>query len=171
MNTVPESSLPAGMVQLGAGSRFQETLYGLLEEVAILQGMPRRDLEALGKFLLAYSAKSGTVLFEEGHKSNFMCFLVKGTLQVDKERNLYEKRPLARILAGKSVGEMSMVDNMPHSATVKAEGDVTLLLMTRLGLERLREDHPRIAYDLMVKIAQILSFRLRQASGQLIDYL
>lgn len=166
-----QSAMPAGMDQMGYGSGFQDTLCNLLDDVTVLQGMPYTDLKVVSGYVHAYNAKRGTVLYEEGKKSDFMCFLVDGELRVEKECGQDETRYLTTIRAGKSVGEMSLIDNSSHSATVMADSDVVLLVLTRFSLERLREDHPRIAFDLLWKVAQVLSFRLRQTSGQLIDYL
>ncbi len=165
------TGLPKGLEQLGFGSQFHDTLCRLLEEVAILRDLSRQEIEQIARHTHAYSAHTGVILFEEGKKSNYICFLVKGQLTVDKERNLTERRPLTTIRPGRSVGEMSMIDGMPHSATVTTATDVELIVLTRHGLQRLQEEHPRTAYNVLWKIAETLSFRLRQTTGQLVDYL
>lgn len=143
----------------------------ILDEVPLLQDLPYQDLATLADYMRAYRADPGTVLFAEGKHSDVMYFLVEGSLSVLKESEQGESRRLATIQRGKSVGEMSLIDHSPHSATVLCEKRAVLLQLSREGMTRLRDEHPRLAFDLLLKVAQLLSFRLRHTSGQLVDYL
>lgn len=143
----------------------------LLDELVLLRGMPYHDLNILGKYLQAYRVEAGVVLFQEGERNDTICFVVSGNLTIFKESEQGDRRHLATIRAGKCVGEMSLIDHSPPSATVVTEDTTTLLILTKQNIERLRDEHPRLAFDLLLKIAQLLSFRLRHTTGQLIDYL
>lgn len=143
----------------------------LLDEVVLLQDMPYQDLSTLGRYFQVYRAKAGVILFKEGERHDILCFLAQGELAVFKEGENGESRQLTTIRTGKSVGEMSFIDNSPPSATVVSEVESILLVLTRHDMERLKDEHPRLAFTLLLKVAQLLSFRLRHTTGKLIDYL
>lgn len=171
MTSQTSGDLPKGLEQIGTGASFRNHLCVMLEKIAVLRDMNRKDLEKMTDYMQAYSATPGIRIFTEGTKSNFICFLVEGKLDVLKETGDGDVRRLAVIRPGKTVGEMSLIDELPHSASVVTATPTTLAMLTRLSFERLRDEHPRLAFDLLWSIAQMMSHRLRQTSGQLVDFL
>ena len=156
---------------LGAGPKVDEQLCDMLESVQLLRDLNRPDIEALAECAGAYRAPADTVIFHEGQRDPFLCLVVEGRLQVFKEQDTATRRKLATIRAGKVIGEMSLIDGLPHSATVVATEASTLLILTSRGLERLEQTRPRLALRLTWKLARELSQRLRQTSGLLVDHL
>lgn len=138
----------------------------MLENISLLQGFERAEIEKLAQYCRAYKATSGAVIFKEGEKSHFMCLLVAGRVNI-----LKENKQVATIRAGKSMGEMSLIDGFPYSATAISAVDSELVMFTRLQFERLGETNPLVALKLYKAIARLMSLRLRQTTGVLIDYL
>jgi CRP-like cAMP-binding protein len=165
------NALPNGLEQLGYGTAYQETLCELLESIPMFADLPRREVEVLARHMGAYAARPGTVVFPEGGRSPYLCFVATGMLEVLKEQREHDRRRLAVIRPGKAVGEMAFIDKQPHSASVVANTDTTLLLLTARGFEHLSEDSPRLALKLLWRLGELLSHRLRQTSGQLVDFL
>jgi CRP-like cAMP-binding protein len=163
--------LPTGFEQLGYGPSFKSTLCDLLERVQLLSDFPRREIETLAPYVGAYKVAPRTVIFTEGGKNNFLCFLADGVVDVIKQQKDESPRKLATIRPGKAIGEMTFLDHQPHSATVVATSEAVVLLLTETGFQRLSEENPRLALKVMSRIGQLLSHRLRQTSGQLVDYL
>ena len=83
--------------------------------------------------------------------------------------------PVAKVLAtlgpGKTFGEMSLVDGQPRSATAIVREDATLLVMTDRKFRAMCNDFPRLGVKLLLMIASMVSQRLRQTSGQVVDFL
>ncbi len=161
-----------GLEQIGFGDSFKEQLCGMLEEIQLFSDFGRKEIELLANYTQAYRAPKGTTVFSEGRRDSYLCILVEGKLDVLKEVDPdTPPKLLTTVRAGKTVGEMSLIDELPHSATVVTRTEAVLLLLTKYHLERINEDHPRLGLKVLLKIAQLLSHRLRQTSGQLIDYL
>lgn len=165
-------AVPKGLELLGYGSSFKTGIGDMIERLPAFSDMGRADVEILAEVINAYRAPARTVIFEEGKRDPFLCFVVEGRLDILKEAGEdNQQRHLTSVREGKALGEMSIIDSQPHSATVISTTPVVLLMLTRLGLERLGEQHPRVAYRVMTKIAELLSHRLRQTTGQLIERL
>ena len=163
--------LPEGLEQLGYGESYKETLGDMLEQVQLFSHSSRKDIQLIANYVHAYHAPAGIRIIKEGQKEKLMWFIVEGRLDVYKEGDRDTEKKLATIRAGKTVGEMSMIDELPHSASVITASDCTLLLLTKHSFLRLAEEYPRLALNITWKIAQLLSHRLRQTSGILIDHL
>lgn len=170
----PDSDSPLdNLEQLGFGNTFKAKVCEMLESCAMFKQLERYDIEVIAEQMLAYRAGPKTTLLKEGSSNPFMCFLIEGKLAVYKEKGAYdpENTRLATVLPGRSIGEMSLIDGQPHSATVITVDKSTLLVLTRDRLNALSRSHPKTANRLILKIAQLLSNRLRQTSGKLVDYL
>jgi CRP-like cAMP-binding protein len=100
-----------------------------------------------------------------------MCLLLEGRLEVLKGTQGGQAKKITDVTPGKLIGEMSVIDGQPYSATVVASEPSVLVLLSRENLLRICEERPRIGNRLLIKIANMLSQRLRQTTGKLIDHL
>lgn len=115
--------------------------------------------------LITYTA--GTVVLREGEgsRSSHMLLLLQGEVQVDMHgADANEELSLSVLGPGSIIGEMSLLDGAPRSATCTAMSPVTAAALTRKGLEVLIEQHPRTAAKLLMGVAQRLADRLRLLS-------
>ncbi len=166
-----QTTFPEGLEELGFGKAFKQEICSMLEKIQMIQDFSRQEIELLATFVRAYHAPAGTTLFQEGKRDSFLCLVVDGEIDVLKEAGYKNRRKIATIRAGKSIGEMSIIDGQPHSATVITTTEATLLLLTKNKLFQINETHPRLGLRIIWKIAELMSLRLRQTSGILVDYL
>lgn len=110
-------------------------------------------------------APSGTTVIEEGRPSDALYIVLDGTLtaSVAAQRD----QDVGLLGRGTIAGEMSFVDGLPPSATVRAQEDAMLLAIPRGALEsRLRENQP-FAARFYKALAMLLADRLRQGNKRL----
>jgi len=161
--------------QMGEGRGFHANLSDMLEGSDMLRDFSRQDIEQIAHYVSAYEAPKGTVVLREGEKQSYMFILSSGRLDVFKSADNVsageKPKKIATIRQGKSVGEMSLLDGLGHSATAVAAEPVEMLLVTKSQFDQLLEAHPVIGVKLLRRIAALMSLRLRQTSGILIDYL
>lgn len=163
---------PASSLKLiGAGTDFREELCRLIGGIPLLNDMEWSEIEPLADYLQAYQAAKGATVFSEGERGNFMCLLIEGKVDVLKEDRLGVRKVVATVPAGKTLGEMSLIDNELRSASAVVAEPATLVMLTKDNFERLGREHPRLALHFALKLARLLSQRLRQTSGQLVDHL
>lgn len=168
---VDPADIPQGVECIGSGAGDRDKLFDMLEGIQLLSHSSRKDIDVISNYVQAYRAPTGTAIMKEGGKERILWLLSSGVLEVYKECDDEGQKMLATIRAGKSVGEMSLIDEQPHSATVVAAKECTLLLLTKQNFFRMAAEHPRQGMNLTWRLAQMLSHRLRQTSGKLIEYL
>ncbi len=156
---------------MGDGESFRDTLYSMIEAVPMFCELTRSEVQLLANYMRAYEAKKNTVIFKEGDKGMFMCIVSTGRVDILKEGQEREQKKVATVRPGKSMGEMSLLDELPYSATAVAKEDTQLLLLTRMNFERLSTGQPVLCNIVLRQIARLMSLRLRQTTGVLLDYL
>jgi CRP/FNR family transcriptional regulator, cyclic AMP receptor protein len=90
---------------------------------------------------------------------------------VSAETGMDEYSVIATLSRGKSVGEMSIIDNCPRSATLKALTPVRIVTFSRPSFESLLVTHPRVGIKLLKGLARLLGHNLRKTSSRLCDYM
>jgi len=155
-----------GFEQLDVDEGFHKKLCGMLDRMPLLQGLEYSEIEQLARYCSAYKVAKGVRIFREGAKSNFMCLLTDGYVALMKG-----SKQLATVREGKTMGEMSMIDGNPYSATAISAADCRFVLITRTQFGRLADEHPRVAFKLLSAISKLLSIRLRETTDLLVDRL
>ena len=103
--------------------------------------------------------KAGQVLFASGDAGDGCYLLDRGLLRVTVTSSRGEERTIATLGPGAVVGELSMIDGGPRSASVVALSDCSLRFTSREDFGKYMAAHPE-AFQALVAI---LAFRLRQA--------
>jgi CRP/FNR family cyclic AMP-dependent transcriptional regulator len=103
----------------------------------------------------------GDVVIREGEPADFLIFLLEGELLVTT-RQLAQ---IARLGVGEVVGEMSLVDSAPPSATITASGDGLALFLDKKKLMRKLDHDEGFGSRFYRALAVFLADRLREARG------
>lgn len=128
-------------------------------------------IERLAEYLSAYEFQAEQELFNEGDSESYLGIVVDGELRVEKRDGTGARKTLARLPRGSTFGEMSLLDQQPRSAAVVAGSTTQLLILTSKSFKRLIMEQPGLGVQLLLKLAMLLSARLRRTSGQLVDHL
>ena len=100
--------------------------------------------------------KKGETLFEIGDEGDGCYRVDKGALKVSLKSQQAEERIVAVIGAGSIVGDLSMIDGKPRSATVVALTPCDLTFFNRKTFEKFTERHPELYRDLVHMLADRL---------------
>lgn len=158
--------------QLGGGSSYITEIANMLERADMFRDLSRKDVEAFAAYIQAYAAPKGVKVLEEGARESYMFVIAEGKLDIFKQSpGTHEQKKIATVRAGKTIGEMSILDGMPHSATAVVVEPAILLLLTKNNFEQFMLYSPETALKVLRKMAVLMSLRLRQTSGVLIDHL
>lgn len=159
-----------GLEKVSMDSAFRGKLASALAGTRMYGAFSDHDLTRLFDYLEAFRAEKGSAIFVEDEKAGYMCLVVEGLLHIIKESPSGKSKKLTEVGQGQSIGEMSIIDGMPHSATAIAAQATTVAVLTKENLLKLLQDYPQIAGKIFCNIAEYLSRRLRETSGELIAY-
>ncbi len=107
-------------------------------------------------------------LISQGEDNNHLFLVLKGQLEVLQDVEGFKKK-VATLEAGDSIGEVSVFDPGPASATVRAIGEAEVWRITKESLDRLHSTNPKVAYRLVTRITTCLSKRLRLMNDKVVD--
>jgi len=158
---------------LGSGTSFMVEIADMLERADMFRNMSRAEVDAFSRYVQAYTAPVGAEVLIEGARESCMFVVAEGKLDILKKSDGYldESKRIATVRAGKTIGEMSLLDGLPHSATAVVVDAAVLLLVTKTNFDRMLKEQPEVALRIVHRMATLMSLRLRQTSGVLIDYL
>lgn len=129
------------------------------------------EIEKLAEYLQSRHVAKGALVFREGDRDATLFVIAEGKVGVFKAGARKQDHPIATIGMGHTLGEMALIDGQPRSAGAVAVEDLILLAISRADLDRLSNEHPRLAVKLVLKVAKLLSQRLRQTTSNLADRL
>ena len=129
------------------------------------------ELDILARHMNFAEIQRGQHLFVEEDKGDFMCFVVRGLLDVLKKTTAGDYRVITRLGKGNTIGEMSIIDKSPRSASVVARQPSVVIILTKRGFDILTEYYPALGVILLKKIMRLLSFNMRLTTSKLADKL
>lgn len=149
----------------------QEQIAGLITDADIFLGFADSAISILAKYGRLVLAPAGTVIMEEGQIAPMLCLIVEGSVNIIKELDEPTPRVVATLSEGKSLGEMSLMDDLAFSATAKTEEDTRLVIFTKESLDQLALDHPEIHNRVLCGLTRQISDRLRHTTDVLASHL
>jgi CRP-like cAMP-binding protein len=129
----------------------------------VLSGLPERLLSELFEGAVAHKLRDGEVLFRAGDVGDGCYRIRKGLVKVVVASQQGEERIISLLGPDAIVGELSMIDGGPRSASVIAIADCSLSFLSRAKFQTYIEAHPELTSYLMKTLAR----RLRGADDGL----
>ena len=143
----------------------------LILNIPILGTLKDKELMVIEKYLNFIELTPGEIVFEEGDRGDYVCFVVEGSLDVLKKSETGDEILISTLSKGRSIGEMSVIDDLPRSATIKAQTKSTLLTLSRENFDYILAEHSTIGVKIIKGIARLLCLNLRKTSSRLADYM
>lgn len=134
----------------------------------LLANFTPEELSLLSSFGDSRSYEVDQIVIRQGEENDHLYLVLKGRLDVFQDIDGMNKK-VAGLEAGDSMGEVSVFDPGPASATVCANTEAEVWLITRDSLDRLHSANPKVAYRLLSRITTCLSKRLRQMNDKVVD--
>ena len=125
------------------------------------------ELYKLPRNVRTLRVAAGGVIFKEGDPGDGMYVVDKGRVEILLGNPDAEPRVLSRVGPGGIFGEMAILDDMPRSATARAEVDSTLRLIPRDDLLWLLLQSPHLVLALM----RFFTTRMRESNARHVEEL
>jgi len=135
----------------------------LIRRVPLFSTLTQAQAESVADAVIKRRFKRGECIVEQGKKSNMLAIVLAGRARVLTTDGRGREVILATLSPGDYVGEMSLIDNQPHSATVRAEIQTDVLILGRMEFARCLPENSSMAYAVMKGLVQ----RLRHADRKI----
>lgn len=135
----------------------------LLRRVPLFSLLTVAQAEVISGAVIKRRFKRGEPLVEQGQKSDALFILLTGRARVMTSDSRGREVILATLAQGDYLGEMSIIDNEPHSATVRAEVQTDVLMLGRAEFARCLTENASMSLVVMRGLVK----RLRHADRKI----
>ncbi len=135
----------------------------LIRRVPLFSMLTVEQAQTIADGVVKRRYRRGEMIVEQGRKSDALFILLSGRARVITSDARGREVILAVLEAGDYLGEMSLIDNEPHSATVRAEVQTDVLVLGRNEFSVCLPDNSSLSYAIL----RGLVARLRNADRQI----
>jgi len=132
-----------------------------IAQVPMFSACSKKDLQLIGRASDEVSVPAGKTLVEEGSPGHEFFLILEGTASVFRNG-----RRIATLGPGQYFGERALLDRGPRSATVKADTDLTVLVLGQREFAGVLDEVPGLARKLLAAMAT----RLREADTKALGH-
>ncbi|HLI09929.1 MAG TPA: cyclic nucleotide-binding domain-containing protein [Ktedonobacteraceae bacterium] len=131
-----------------------------LKQVPLFAGLSKKELQTLANSSQERIYEPGTTILKQGDTGVGLYIITKGHAKVTQEQDPDRAEVvLNHVGPGDVLGEMALLDDLPRSANVVAEDEVTAVLLPVWEFRTALRNNP----DIAIKLLSVLSHRLRNA--------
>lgn len=135
-----------------------------LPEVAIFTDLTQEQRNALKTRLSAQQLSAGQTLFAQGDPGDALYIVQSGSIEITVRTGPEEEVSVTSLHPGDFLGEMSLFDHAPRSATCRAREHATVLRLDETDFSALIAAEPTAAIRIMYRMLAITAERLDSTS-------
>lgn len=132
-----------------------------LAKVPLFAGLSKKDLAKVAKVSEELEIAGGKKLVDQGRPGHEFYLLLEGTAVVRRNN-----RKVAELGPGDYFGELALLDRGPRSASVVANTDVRVLMLSQRAFVGVLDSIPGMAYKLLT----VMAHRLREADTRAVGH-
>lgn len=137
----------------------------ILESSTLFASLNKRILWRIANLAEQKHFAKGTFLLKEGAPAEHCLIITSGRVEIYRELNLAKRLHITELGTGEILGELAIIDGLPHSASVVALEESETLAISAWDFKAQLQAYPEIALELLPVIAK----RLRHTQNQLIE--
>lgn len=141
---------------------FDKADLDFLSSVALFRAVAEEDLKSILGIVTVEQFSAGEIVLIEGEATNDLIILRDGSVEVYVSRG-DQKVHITELGPKSYFGEMSVFDDYPRSANVRAVNDVTVMRIDRDSFRALLKSNPAALFQMCT----VFSHRLRNTNSAL----
>ncbi len=142
---------------------FEEKV-NFLKSISLFKDLSRNSLGKLLQIIYTKTYKPKELIFEEGKPGVALFIIRTGEVSIFKKGTLGVEKNITTLTEGNFFGEMSLIEELPRSASAKTNKESILFLIYKVKFDWFIEKNPREGLKIIYNLAAILSSRLRETS-------
>ena len=131
-----------------------------LRDVPLFAGCTRKHLQSIAKAGDEITMTAGTTIVDQGQLGREAFIILDGDVVVRRRG-----RKIATLGSGDVVGELSLLDHGPRTASVICDTDCTLFVLDQRHFRGVLDDNPEIAFKLLGTLASRIRELDRKSFG------
>ncbi len=148
-----------------AASQF---ILSSISKMKIFAGIHTAKLQRIVRLIKGTRVPAGRLVVQRGKPGEAFYIVLEGECEVVQEDEKSDANAtLAVIPPGECFGEMSLITGEPASASVRARGDATVLMVSKENFKTMLAIAPEIA----ITLARVLAARLARTGRQVLEEL
>jgi len=137
--------------------------------VSALQG---EELAVFEKYLLPTQFPHGACIMNEGDPGDGCYIIDEGTVRLElKHVETDTDSVLGFLESGMFLGEFSLLDGKPRSASAYADTDVKARWFSKTSYEEMCQHHPRVGLNIATALGQNLTAKMREFNEKIAGYI
>lgn len=130
-----------------------------LEHTELFRGVDRASLEKIARATAVQEYGKGDNIIRQGTESSALFIIAKGAATIlVEDRDVGVVQEVAKVQAPETVGEMGLLLSEPRTATVRADGEATCIILSREAFHRICQNLPQVP----VTVSRNLARRLQE---------
>lgn len=134
-----------------------------LQNNYLMRGLNKEEIEKVAGIATVKTFEGGDTLVRQFDKQSDLMIVLEGLIRI----NTFSGEKIAEGGPGCIVGEISLLDDKPRSATVTSVGKTQVAVIPSAALWRLLDSDPIMAKTMLLNLGQVLCMRIRGANLQL----
>jgi len=137
-------------------------------EDALIAIIGQRDKAiALLPYFTIHDIQAGDQVFRQGNDADEVILLVRGNLSAHLDLGSGQSVRLRKFLSGTLVGEMAFYGGRKRSASLTADTDATIGLISGESILHLNRDQPALAAEFHQMVARLMAYRIISMNAML----
>jgi diguanylate cyclase (GGDEF)-like protein len=142
-----------------------QDLTAFLKQVTIFSSLGDNEITEILKYCRLIGFKENETVFKEGAEGNELYIIYTGRVTITIQLPDGRQHEITQFKAGDFLGEMSIFDQSPRSASCITKEQSQLLSMRGQGFFDLVQTKPEIAIQIMYKMLNTTTQRLRESDA------
>lgn len=140
-----------------------------LKKVSIFKDISLEGLKSIDKLLDSRRYHSGQVIYSEGERGGSLYLIMRGKIRVYRTGKNMTEVELAHLKEGDVFGEMTFLDESPHTASIAAIEDTEVLVLDKARFEELVKYSPKLAYLITRNLLLLIESILRRMNAEYVS--
>jgi len=140
--------------------------------MSFLSALQAEELAVFEKYLLPTQFPHGACIMNEGDPGDGCYIIDEGTVRLElKNVETDTDSVLGFLESGMFLGEFSLLDGKPRSASAYADTDVKARWFSKASYEEMCQHHPRVGLNIATALGQNLTTKMREFNEKIAGYI
>ncbi|MBT6175970.1 MAG: cyclic nucleotide-binding domain-containing protein [Deltaproteobacteria bacterium] len=141
-----------------------------LSHLPVFSNLSDEEIGEIVRLFKPATMKAGEILVSEGDTSQSMLIIESGQVAVVKTTHQGDEKVLAILDAPTVIGELSLLDGIKRSATVRCAKDGQAWRIERADFEVLRQNFHPAAFKVLHNLGLMMAERLRSTNARISEF-